>query len=61
MSPPFRTLALRRRESLKVPELPIVWVVHPMMNLASAEIEALADKILPDVIAALVAQPQVVA
>jgi hypothetical protein len=61
VSPPFRTLALRRRESLGLPELAVVWVVHPMMNLTSAQIEALADKVLPEVIAAVVAQPHVAA
>jgi hypothetical protein len=61
VSPPFRTLALRRRESLGLPGLPVVWVVHPMMNLTSDQIEALADKVLPDVIAAVVAQPHVAA
>ena len=57
VSPPFRVLALRRREAQGVPELPLVWVVHPMMNLLPAQIEELADKILPDVINAVVAQP----
>jgi hypothetical protein len=58
VSPPFRTLAFRRRESLGLPELPVVWVVHPMMNLSSAEVEALADRILPEVIGSLVTEPQ---
>ena len=48
---------MRRRESQGVPELPLVWVVHPMMNLLPAQIDELADKILPDVIKAVVAQP----
>jgi hypothetical protein len=59
VSPPFRTLALRRRESLGLPDLAVVWVVHPMMNLTPAHIETLADKVLPDVIGAVVAQPHV--
>jgi len=53
VSPPFRTLGLRRRESQGVPELPIAWVVHPMMNLLPDEIEALAERILPDVLNAV--------
>ena len=57
ISPPFRVLAMRRRESQGVPELPLVWVVHPMMNLLPAQIEELADRILPDVIKAVVSQP----
>jgi hypothetical protein len=61
VSPPFRTLALRRRESLGLPDLAVVWVVHPMMNLNAAQIESLADNVLPDVIDALVDKPQVTA
>ena len=57
VSPPFRVLAMRRRESQGVPELPLVWVVHPMMNLLPAQIEELADRILPDVIKAVISQP----
>ena len=57
VSPPFGVLAMRRRESQGVPELPLVWVVHPMMNLLPAQIEELADRILPDVIKAVVSQP----
>lgn len=56
VSPPFRVLALRRCESLGLPELPLVWVVHPMMNLQAAEIEALADRILPEVMKVVGAQ-----
>ena len=61
VSPPFRTLALRRRESLGLPDLAVVWVVHPMMNLTPPQIETLADNVLPDVIGAVVAQPPVTA
>lgn len=53
VSLPFRILATRRRESQGVPDLPLVWVVHPMMNLLQPQIEELADKILPDVLKAL--------
>ena len=48
---------MRRRESQGVPELPLVWVVHPMMNLLPAQVDELADRILPDVIKAVVVQP----
>jgi len=54
VSPPFRTLAMRRRESQGLPDLAVVWVVHPMMNLTPPQIETLADNVLPDVIGALV-------
>lgn len=57
VSPPFRTLALRRREAQGVPDLPIAWVVHPMMNLLPDEIEALADRVLMDVVKAISAAP----
>ena len=54
VSPPFRTLAMRRRESQGLPDLAVVWVVHPMMNLTPPQIETLADNVLPNVIDALV-------
>jgi len=53
ISPPFKTMSLRRRESLGM-EVPLIWVVHPMMTLGPAEVEALADRILPDVVQAYV-------
>ena len=43
-------MALRRRESQGMPDVPLVWVVHPMMNLLPDQIEALAERIMPDVI-----------
>jgi len=58
VSPPFRVMALRRRESLGVPDLPLVWVVHPMMNLMSDDIEALADRIFPQVLEAIASRLQ---
>jgi hypothetical protein len=58
VSPPFRVMALRRRESLGVPDLPLVWVVHPMMNLMSDDIEALADRIFPQVLEAIASRIQ---
>jgi len=51
-------MALRRRESLGVPDLPLVWVVHPMMNLMSDDIEALADRIFPQVLEAIASRLQ---
>lgn len=52
-------MSLRRRESLNM-AVPLIWVVHPMMTLTPAEVEALADRILPDVVQAYVraAQPR---
>lgn len=45
MTPPFRILAYRRRESLHLPTLPLVFLPHPMMNQSAAEIEAIADRV----------------
>ena len=45
MTPPFRTLAYRRRESLNLPNLPLVFLPHPMMNHSAAEIEAIAERV----------------
>ena len=55
VSTAFESLSLRRRESLGV-DAPMLWVPHPMMTLTQDEIEALADRILPEVISNLVAQ-----
>ena len=57
VSPAFRALALRRREALAI-EAPMIWTVHPMMTLTQAEVEALADRVLPDVIQALTVAAQ---
>ena len=54
-TPPFRTLALRRRESLGTPDLALVMLVHPMMTRTATEIETLADQVLPEVVKALLA------
>ena len=59
-TPPFRTLALRRRESLGAPDLSLVVLVHPMMTRTAAEIETLADQVLPEVVKALLATPATV-
>ncbi len=45
MTPPFRTLAYRRRESLNLPTLPLVFLPHPMMNHTADEIEAIAERV----------------
>ncbi len=58
VSPPFKVLGTRRRESMGVPDLPLVWVVHPMMNLLPDEIEALADRVLPQVIESLLSRAE---
>ena len=47
---PFRTLALMRRSSLGLANLPIVWLPHPMMNKTPAEIEELADQVLDETV-----------
>jgi hypothetical protein len=50
VTPPFRTLSYRRREALKMPTLPLVFLPHPMMNRSAEEIEDIADR-YADVIA----------
>jgi hypothetical protein len=52
-TPPFRTLAFRRRESLGMPEQPVVFLPHPMMTRTPAEIEAIADQALDEVVKSL--------
>lgn len=47
---PFRTLAQVRRSSLGLPELPLVFLPHPMMTKTPAEIEQLADQVLDEVV-----------
>ena len=49
MTPPFRILAYRRRESLHLPTLPLVFLPHPMMTRTAEEIEAIADQIADEV------------
>ena len=47
---PFRTLAQVRRDTLGLPQLPIVFLPHPMMTRSREEIEALADQVLSEVV-----------
>ena len=47
---PFRTLSNVRRSSLGLPELPLVFLPHPMMTKTAAEIEQLADQVLAEVV-----------
>ena len=37
-------MSYRRREALKLPKLPLVFLPHPMMNRDAAEIEAIAER-----------------
>ena len=55
-TPPFRTLALRRRESLGLAALPVVFLPHPMMTRTPAEIEEIADQVVNEVVQLLVAE-----
>ena len=52
-TPPFRTLAQRRRETLGLPDQPVVFLPHPMMTRTPAEIEEIADQALDEVVKSL--------
>lgn len=52
-TPPFRALAFRRRESLGLPEQPVVFLPHPMMTRTPGEIEEIADQALDEVVKSL--------
>lgn len=56
-TPPFRTLAERRRESLGLPGQPVVFLPHPMMTRTPQEIEAIADQVLAEVVQRLATEP----
>ena len=49
MTPPFRVLAQRRSEALKLPALPVVFLPHPMMTRTPEEIETIADQVVDEV------------
>ena len=49
-TPPFRTLALRRREALGLSELPVVFLPHPMMTRTPDEIERIAADVVDEVV-----------
>jgi hypothetical protein len=50
---PFRTLVQTRRATLGLPDLPVVFLPHPMMTRTQAQLEALADKVMDEVVAGL--------
>jgi hypothetical protein len=52
-TPPFRSLAFRRREALGLAALPVVFLPHPMMTRAPGEIEEIADQALDEVVKSL--------
>lgn len=56
-TPPFRTLAERRREALGLPAQPVVFLPHPMMTRTAEQIEAIADQVLDEVVQRLTAGP----
>lgn len=56
-TPPFRTLAERRREALGLPGQPVVFLPHPMMTRTAEQIEAIADQVLAEVVQRLTAGP----
>lgn len=47
---PFRTLATVRKETLGLPDLPIIYLPHPMMTKTREEIDRLADEALAEVV-----------
>jgi hypothetical protein len=49
----FQMLATLRRAALGLPELPLVFVPHPMMTRTPAELEDIADQVLGEVVRAL--------
>jgi hypothetical protein len=55
-TPPFRILAQRRRETLGLPNQPVVFLPHPMVTRTPAEIEEIADQALDEVVRLLVAE-----
>jgi hypothetical protein len=52
-TPPFRALSFRRRESLGLAALPVVFLPHPMMTRTPGEIEEIADQALDEVVQSL--------
>jgi len=48
-TPPFRTLAQRRREALGLPDLRLVFLPHPMMTRTPEEIEQIAGEVVDEV------------
>ena len=52
-TPPFKVLVFRRREFLKMPSLPVVFLPHPMQTRSPEEIETIADATLDEVARAL--------
>ena len=49
-TPPFRMLALRRREALGRADLPVVFLPHPMMTRTPEEIAQIAEEALAEVV-----------
>ena len=52
-TPPFKTLSFRRRETLGLPGLPVVFLPHPMMTRTPEEIEEIADQVLGEIVESL--------
>jgi hypothetical protein len=48
-TPPFRTLAMRRREALGLADLPVAFLPHPMMTRTADEIEQIAADVVDEV------------
>lgn len=53
---PFRTLATVRKDTLGLPDLPIIFLPHPMMTKTKAEIDTLADEVFEEVVQKLTEQ-----
>jgi len=57
VTPPFRTLAYRRRDALQLSALPLVFLPHPMMTRTAEEIEAIADQVADEVARVFLEEP----
>ncbi len=53
---PFKGLATVRRASLGLPDLPLIFLPHPMMTKTPAEVEQLADGVVAEVVQYLTGQ-----
>ncbi len=53
---PFKGLSTVRRTSLGLPDLPLIFLPHPMMTKTQAEVEQLADGVLDEVVQYLTGQ-----
>ncbi len=53
---PFKGLATVRRSTLGLPDLPLLFLPHPMMTKTQAEVDQLADGVVDEVVQYLTGQ-----